>query len=528
MGNQKWCYLYAYELSPFDMDFEQELIDFLEEDGYKVMIMRTLKDLNGWMKRPNIVLPSLFITNLTNTEDNFNPINDFLSETTIYCIHEEAIYDECTDNGNTILSFESTDDVMSHLNNEDSEVEEYDDQNAHYTDHFEKKPVEIQDHSVYINEMPPFVESIDSDLPLTETGEHDEEIHRGLKNITEFRNKVKVQQDIVNETPPLVPHTEVTPIKIQEVEKEKDEAPQDAGTSEVNYQENPYFMRSRNLQKQIFNRQQWEDNKMIGIWSPIHRMGVTSLSINFAFFLAQNRVYTAVLEGLTGQHAMKDWLKRYTPVPPNWISYAKAIQTDANTSNTEWTYRNVRFLPLENTDAQYDWNSLSLESYMSTTKIIDVTLVDLPTGVMAGYTQDSLHYLDELWIVVDDAIQETLAWKSYIHRIKELANIPIYLIFNKHYPFSQNSRISKELGISMITYIPSLHEETMQNYYEDTPLYFKDKAVEKLEKPFIELATHLFGGEFTLKKDVEVSKETAWKDKMFKPLRALIKPLKSN
>ena len=280
-------------------------------------------------------------------------------------------------------------------------------------------------------------------------------------------------------------------MEISGLEKKKQKSPT------IQYQENPYYIRSRNLQKQIFSRQKWETHKMIGVWSPLHRIGVTTFTVNFAFHLAKSRIYTAVLEGLTEQRALIDWLKRYTRVPDDWISYAKAIQLDGKTENTDWTFHNVKFLPLDHDDSKFVWDTMSLESYMTTTKIIDATLVDLPTGKMSSYTLDTLHFLDELWIIADDSFQEMLSWKGYIQDLSKQYNLPFFIVFNKTFPFSQAKRLAKTLDLPLLTKIPALHEEVMRNYYESTPLYFIETVSEQLEQPFSDLTKHLFGEEFT-------------------------------
>ncbi|MDX1807184.1 MAG: hypothetical protein R3267_09180 [Paenisporosarcina sp.] len=323
----------------------------------------------------------------------------------------------------------------------------------------------------------------------------DKQVHEGEKN--------KLNQ--VNPEKAVIEVDKIEPIE------EVEEGP-------IHYEENVYFKRSRNLQKQL-SKQKWEENRMVGIWSPLHRTGVTSLTIDFAFYLAQNRIYTAVLEGLTEQHSLKDRLKRYTNVPRHWESYAKAIQTDGVANQSDWTYKNVTFLPLDKEDSKYEWNSMSLESYMTTTKIVDVTLVDLPTGKMASYTMDTLSYLDELWIVVDDAIQETLAWKSYIKEFQQNVDIPISLIFNKTFPFSQSKRLGKELDLPVIATLPSLHEETMKNYYENTPLYFQESVQEKVAPAFYEMATHLFENKFEVVQRTQEATQTWWLKKIWKPLK---------
>ena len=285
----------------------------------------------------------------------------------------------------------------------------------------------------------------------------------------------------------------------------------------VNYQENPYQKRARKLQKQVFAKHRWDDHHTIGIWSPIPRMGVTSLTMNFGFYLAKRSVYTAVLEGLTERHALKDWLKRYTNMPTDWKSLAYAIQNDSAIEHTNWNYKNVTFLPLDRNDPHAEWNHDSLESYITTTRVMDVTLVDLPTGKMESYTKDSLQFLDQLWIVVDDAFQETVAWKDYIKELEDAAGIPIYLVFNKTYEFSQTERMQKALGYPLLTTLPALHEETMRSYYESTPLYFHAELQPLLDEGFDELAHHLFK-EPLPSKVTEEKQKLGWVKKILKPL----------
>lgn len=268
-------------------------------------------------------------------------------------------------------------------------------------------------------------------------------------------------------------------------------------TKGIDYVEDPFFARGRNIQKQAFSRQLRDEHRTIGIWSPIHRMGVTTFTLNFALYLAENRIYTSVLEGLTEQHGMKDWLKRYTSVPPNWKSYAKSIQTDTSPEHIQWIYKNTYFLPLDNDDTQLNWNSNAIESYMTNIKIFDIALVDIPTGKMEAYTELSLNYLNELWIVVDDTFQQLVSWKQYIKELEKKYKIPFYLIFNKNFEFSQPIRIADKLDISLLATLPPLYEDVMRNYYESKALWENEEVKESLKTPFHLLSKHITG------KDIE-------------------------
>ncbi len=262
------------------------------------------------------------------------------------------------------------------------------------------------------------------------------------------------------------------------------------------------YKRTRTIQKQLFSRQEWQSHKTIGIWSPIHQTGVTTFVINFALYLAKHRIYTGVLEGLTSNHILKYWLNRYTKIPDGWVSYARVIHEEIEPNLANWTYGNVLFLPLNDGDIDQEWTSDTLESYIKMPSLLDIILVDLPTGEMNKHTVDSLMYLSELWILVDDSFHEIIAWKEYIQQLNEITNIPIRLIFNKKYEFSQVKRLEKELDYPLITSIPALHEEVKRNYYQTKPLVYIDSVYEELHPGFNQLKEYLFGNEVLYSKQL--------------------------
>lgn len=337
---------------------------------------------------------------------------------------------------------------------------------------------------------------------------HDEEQEKERASDPDFQFTDSEESDksfIEPETEPDLPEEE-PPLSGIEEPKEEDAAPSSVQEDEKTFNkpdfqegtvENPYVHRARMIQKKEFSLQKIENSKTVGVWSPIHRMGVTSFTMNFAFFLAEQKVYTAVLEGLTNNYILKDWLRRYTSVPENWLSFAKALHTDEASGSTNWVYRDVKFLPQDSDDNEFKWNAQSVETYMTTTKNMDITLVDMPTGEMGECTQESLHFMDELWVLVDDSFQEVNSWKAYIADIRKKYNLPVHLIANKTYPFSDMKRVSDQLNAKIITEIPALAEETMQNYYKKEPLYVQEKVRMKLQQPYHQLAKHLFGSTFT-------------------------------
>lgn len=264
------------------------------------------------------------------------------------------------------------------------------------------------------------------------------------------------------------------------------------------------FERTRLIQKQLFAKQHWEGHKSIGIWSPLPKMGVTTFTINYALFLAENRVYAGVLEGLKNEPMLKHWIKRYTPIPKKWVSYAKVVHsTGDDSNNADWTYRNVLYLPLDDDDGALHWSADKLAMYLNTPALMDVTLIDLPSGIMHEYTYHSLYYLSELWVLVDDTFQELVAWKHYIHAIQKKYDIKVKLIFNKQYEFSQVKRLASSLELDVICTLPSLHKEVMRNYYETQPLLFSEGVREQLFGPFVELTHYLMGKEFSIQTTID-------------------------
>ncbi|MFJ7890522.1 hypothetical protein ACIQYL_20895 [Lysinibacillus xylanilyticus] len=274
-----------------------------------------------------------------------------------------------------------------------------------------------------------------------------------------------------------------------------------------------FHEKSRLIQKKLFAKQNWEGHKTIGLWSPIPRMGVTTFAINFSLFLAENRVYTGVLEGLKEEPILKHWMKRYTQIPNNWTSYAKAIQLSATESyNADWTYRNVLYLPLDDDDTELSWDNEKLGFYLSTPTLMDITFIDFPPGEMKEYTCYSLNYIDELWIIVDDTFQEIVAWKNYISAIQKRFNLNIKLIFNKQYEFSKINSISNSLDLEVICQLPSLHRETMKNYYETHPLLYSEGVRDILYEPFVQLVKYLMGPDFDILTTIDNEKLIPYKD----------------
>ncbi|UAL49767.1 hypothetical protein K7887_22640 (plasmid) [Sutcliffiella horikoshii] len=255
--------------------------------------------------------------------------------------------------------------------------------------------------------------------------------------------------------------------------------------------------RAKEIRKKIFHGVSWDDNKTIGVWSPLHRVGVTTFLINYAIFLGSQKIQCAVIEALNENHLLKTVLKRYNEPPELWTSYATALHNpDEDMDKVTWTYKNVFWLPLDSKDIHYNWDEDNLYHYYNNANYFDTLLVDLPTGKMAEFTLQTLNHLKELWVIVDDSYHQLEAWKNYIHNLAETHNIKVYLIFNKEFEFSQANRLAEELELPLLAALPPLQEEIMRNAYENKPIIEQKYVLEQLINPFTEITKHLIGSEF--------------------------------
>lgn len=444
-----------YTLGKINESTEQELVSTLRQTGFSVKTINSVMDFNEW--RNDNHSADLVITDIPNSAGVFNELKSYFNNSIILVVHNKA-----ENESNHILAKNSYDDVLNYVR------EEYSiDNHAVSTKTTSKEYVENHD-------------SLITDYVETDwSKELEEPPPEGMFEELQSFSIETLTSDLPEET-----------FK----ETVQDSEPQNNKEEKEETDFNPYLQRSMKMQKEWAKLPHWEHHKSIAVWSPLHRMGVTSFVINFALYLAKNRISVAVLEGLSNNYSMKDWLNRYTKEPENWMSFAKMLQTEnSSVHNSNWTYKDVTFLPLSEGDSDFEWNAESLHSYMRTTNFMDITLVDLPTGKMAEYTLDSLSHINELWILVDDSIQDILTWKTYVDKLKENSNLQIYLIFNKSYSFSRDKVLSESLNLKTLVKMQSLHEEVMKNYYQDKPLILIDDVRAKLEPSFDKLKIHLVG-----------------------------------
>lgn len=234
-------------------------------------------------------------------------------------------------------------------------------------------------------------------------------------------------------------------------------------------------------------------SKTIGLWSPLQRIGTTTLTMNLAMYLASLSVPISVLEGITKNIKMKTLLEVYSKKKKNWLSYNSYLdEPGRKAAEAVWPYRNVNYFPLEEHDIATRWTDQKIYYYMNGLKFHDLVLVDLPSGEMAPYTLESLKYMDELWVIVNNDLLSMIEWKEYIHNSVG-PYVDLRSIFIDELPFSKPKKIAEQLGLKLITSIPSVHDDIVLNYFESFPLIEHEGVLEKVEPKFIEVLEHLTG-----------------------------------
>lgn len=282
--------------------------------------------------------------------------------------------------------------------------------------------------------------------------------------------------------------------------------------TDVHYEHDPFSERAVKIRKEAFSHANWDRNKTIGIWSPLHRVGVTTLIFTIALHFGKLKVPTAAVEGLTNNQLFKTLLSQYCNVPEGWTSFLSALQDEnAEAHKVEWTYNNVHWLPIGDRDIEkHEWSKEHIKHYLRSVKYYDVVFVDLPTGKMAQHTLDTLEHLDELFILIDGSYQQVLAWKTYIQSVIKEYNIPVNLIFIKKYSFSKPQKIAEKLELPLLTVFPDLSEAIYRNYHEKIPLIDQSDSYRLLEKPLTTITEHILGEEYTFNQKVPILKRLKW------------------
>jgi hypothetical protein len=395
-------------------------------------------------------------------------------------------------------------------------------------------------------DIPDIVDLTTDDQEKQENGETSDETEQGIfqsdnstekeESNPEYENKnISLPIEGYEETDDSASSEEKDLSDDEEVEGEKVEGEEKEDEKAISPEDKKFSLeeiKKQELQKQKYERKiialreelnipVWKKRqipfKTIGIWSPLHRIGVTTLTVNLALYLASLSIPVAVLEGITKNLKMKSLLEIYSGQKRRWISYNSFLEEEHHAAKDMiWTYRNVNFFPFEEHDLVSKWNEQKVYYFINGLKFHDLVLIDFPTGEMAPYTIESLQYVDELWIVMNNDLLSMMEWKEYIHQHVK-PKVSIYGFFLDAYPFNKPKKIADQLDIRLISSFPALHEEVARNYYESIPLIEHEGVLEKIENGLIAVLEHLTGEK--VKKSVQQEKDDGVWNRFAKKLK---------
>lgn len=249
----------------------------------------------------------------------------------------------------------------------------------------------------------------------------------------------------------------------------------------------------------VFATPTYNLHRVIGVWSPQGGKGTTTFIMNFAMYLGKLKYNVAVLEGISNRQSLKLNLQRFTDVPEGWDSWAKThfkSEVDEEEAlRVQWVYNNVSWLPLNDKDPSLNWNYNKLFSYINNVKKYNLVFVDFPGGYMDQYSLYNLDYIDELWIIMDNNINQMKEFKRHIHSLVQAGTkreaIPTKLICTHEYYFSECEDYGAEMELPLLTSIPSLNIEAQKNLFQKKPLIEYPKIKKKLLPSFETIRSQL-------------------------------------
>lgn len=239
------------------------------------------------------------------------------------------------------------------------------------------------------------------------------------------------------------------------------------------------------------------NNKVIGVWSPQHAVGVTTFIINFAIYMKKicSKQDFMVIEAVSLNPTIRQLLEKYKSRPNKWHSIIEVLneESDLPFNSCGWPYKGIEWSPRSNNDYKVKLDEKMVSLYLNTPNDFRFVFVDLPNGKMAPYTLEALKHIDELWIMVDNNFQRLEDWRTYIQTILSDKNLKAKLIFSKYYDFSDKiiKSIQKSLDLPCLGSIPPMLEEIEKNHLQTSPLIEFEENFIKLEPYYWEIAKYI-------------------------------------
>jgi len=245
------------------------------------------------------------------------------------------------------------------------------------------------------------------------------------------------------------------------------------------------------------------ESKAIGIWSPIAHVGITQFTSNFSVYLGKFNFKVSVVEGLTRYPNLKMLIKRCSKEPKDWVpAYGYCVLdsiSSEDSRNIHWSYSDVYWYPLE--DAVHR-QMPKIEKYDEFLKFMSnnfkYTFFTLENyGEMSEYNIETLKYLDELWIVLDNSYDLFIRWKNYIKNIaKDNPHLKVKIILNRYNEESYEQKIKETTKFPIIAKIPSLDEMFSKNMTQPKTAIEYDENFKILETSFHNAAVSLIGKDY--------------------------------
>lgn len=268
--------------------------------------------------------------------------------------------------------------------------------------------------------------------------------------------------------------------------------------------------RYRLIREKTF-KQKSERNKTIAVWSPSHRIGVSTFVMNFAIYLGKNNVSVNVLGSLTGRPSMEYLLiKWYEEFIFTWSPFLNTLSNyniPIDRINLKVHEGGVNWIPTKyNKDNDVETlNEPEIKqifpNLINDAKDEDILLVDMHTGEMDYFGEETLKYVDELWIVLDGDKFDVFYNQKYIRSLIEAFDLETKIIFNRDTPLSNREAIANFLKLDYIGSIPELKEVITRcqpkfgSPDNGRPIIETKEGSMLLNGPFSQINNYLFGKE---------------------------------
>lgn len=281
---------------------------------------------------------------------------------------------------------------------------------------------------------------------------------------------------------------EGTPVS-EEIKKETIKRESVLAISEETYEK--AILNLRNYINIPVHRRKLIGEKVIGVWSPINRVGVTSFLTNLAVFMANYSISISVLEGVSNTPKLYSYVQKFLKIDERWISLSDyLINPNLTTQHIPLHYKGVTFFPFNRNNYKCFTDNIMNRYYIEGLRFFDLVFLDIPSDPMVKHTLESLKHIDELWILCNnDVYNYNLASKFIIQKINP--KVETKLIFIDQFEFSKPKIIQKMFESDILFEFPSIFEEVAKIQYSNRLFIEDDATFAKLKPGFEHIMNYL-------------------------------------